>query len=161
MNPLFISILVLGLSSLNPNLSMLFDGLSNASFKVDFDINKFEDDKLREYPGIIYVPSYGKVFGDFNTEGSWIKYWPSVNKRGKISGRTLIISCPMYNTPYEALRWVGFTHEQILGAKRISTKTYEVKTPARTCRVLLSTLEQRLGNGRGYDSVRIRWASPE
>ena len=157
MNSLLISILVLGLSSVSDNLLMLSDRLSNTSFEMAFDINKFEDDKLREYPGITHVPSYGKVFGDFGTERCWIKYRRLV----KVHGRVLQISCPMYNTPYEALRWVGFTHEQILGAKRISTNAYEVKTPTRTCRVSLSTLEQRLGNGRGYNDVLIRWVYPD
>ena len=65
MNSLLISILVLGLSSVSDNLLMLSDRLSNASFEMAFDINKFEDDKLREYPGIAHVPSYGKVFWGF------------------------------------------------------------------------------------------------
>ena len=125
MNSLLISILVLGLSSVSDNLLMLSDRLSNASFEMAFDINKFEDDKLREYPGITNAPSYGKFLGVSGQKGvgssigDWLKCMAGCFK----------FPAPMYNTPYEALRWVGFTHEQILGAKRISTNAYEVKTP--------------------------------
>lgn len=155
-------------SILKESVSKLNSHLSRAPFDVGFHINTFEVDNLSEHPDISRAPKHGRIFGDYSTKIGWCKYLPLSDKRGNMYGRKLRMAVPMSPSPYHALRWAGFRHDQILKARfidhRIDVKTiYEVKISNRTYRLHFFLFEQFLGrergydHGRGYDSIDIYW----
>ncbi len=167
MNSLLVSMLVLGLSGMNLNVSMLAEQLSNSRFEVGFDINRFEDGDLRGHPDITHAPPAHYDGGWFRSrDSSSVRYFPpSIYNRS----HQLQISCLGLPSPYHVLRWAGFTHEQLsyAHAKHISIHgdhdIYEIKTSTRHYTVTLSKFEQFLShesygcNWHGYDFVTIRW----
>ena len=155
---LLISMLMLGQLNVFHNfLRLAADRIHNTSIEIVFDINKLDLNNARGHPDIAYAPPlhYPGEPLVFSTKGGYpVRFF--------LLGKQLDIGCPMYNTVYETLMCIGFTPEQILSAKRISTDVYEISTPARTYKAHLSRFEEYLGgpkflHGRGYDTVVLYW----
>ena len=162
MTSLLVSILVLGILNINHQLSTLADIIPNANFRVIFDINKFEDGNLRDYPDLTYAPPLNHNSDWFAVNGGSVRYHPLSEYH---DSHHLQISCHKLQSPYHIFRWVGFTHEQILTARHIASHgdhdVYEIKTATRDCKVTFSRFEQFLGHERGYDWVTIRWTNAQ
>lgn len=160
MNSLLISMLMLGIVNMNHQLSTLADTIPNAHFEVVFDISQFEDGNLRGYPDITSAPHPNFSSNWFGVKNRIsVRYYPP--SAATDYRHHLRISCHRLKSPYHAFRWVGFTHEQILGARHIASyldhDVYEIKTATRDCKAQLIRFEQSLGHGRGYDWVILRY----
>ena len=164
MNLLLISMLMLG--TINSQLTIFANHVSNISFEVVFDINKLEDGNLIGHPDITCIPPEPRY-------GSWFRASDKVSVRYH--------SPPLHNihqlrihgyygrSAYHALRGCGFTPEQLSRArpKHISIHgdhdIYEIKTSTRDYTVTLSKFEQSLSHDvhgctwHAYEGVIIRW----
>jgi len=125
--------------------------------EVYFDINQLDVNDVASHPAFsgIHPYPYNGVYFDFSTpSGHWGHYE---------GGNYLKITGAMYDSTYKTLLGLGFTHWQILTAKKEFVEPndgdphHELKVGDRVYTVLFGRFEQNLGNGIGIDRVAISW----
>ena len=127
--------------------------------EVYFDINKLDVNDVASHPSFSEINPYPAEGGYFDfwtlsPTGHWGRY------RG---GKYLNISCAMYDSTYKTLLGLGFTHWQILTAKKEFTEPndgdpdHKLKVGDRIYAVSFGRFEQNLGNGIGIDRAAISW----
>ena len=124
--------------------------------EVYFDINRLDVNDVASHPSFNLIDLYPVGGGfDFGTpSGHWGRYH---------GGKYLKISCAMYNSTYKTLLGLGFTHGQILTAKKEFIEpndgdpNHKLKVGDRLYSVSFGRFEQNLGNGIGIDRAVISW----
>ena len=125
--------------------------------EVYFNINQLDVNNIASHPAFSHIESdpVGGGF-DFRTpSGHWGRCVPKK--------KNFRISCPMYDSTYKTLKGLGFTHWQILTAKKKFTEPndgdpgYKLRVEDRIYAVSFGRFEQHLGNGIGIDHVAISW----
>ena len=134
--------------------SVVFYNLSKV--EVYFDINQLDVNNVASHPAFSEINPYpaGGAFDFWTPSGHWGRYH---------GGKYLKISCAMYDSTYKTLLGLGFTHWQILTAKKEFIEpndgdpNHKLKVEDRIYSVSFGRFEQNLGNGIGIDRAVIGW----
>lgn len=118
--------------------------------EVIFDVNLLDVDDVASHPhitGIEFSPN-GKAFTFRTLSGTPGRYYPGEEP-------SIVVGCRM-REEYQTFRSLGFTHWQILTARRFEPNRYRVKV-GRIYEVNFSRFEQSQGHGTGIDDAGILW----
>ncbi len=125
--------------------------------EVYFDINRLDVNDVASHPSFSLINLYpvGGGFDFWTPAGYWGRYRPEE--------KIVKISCAMYDSTYKTLLGLGFTHWQILTAKKEFIEpndgdpNHKLKVGGRIYSVSFGRFEQNLGNGIGIDRAVISW----
>ena len=120
-----------------------------STVEIILDVNRLDVENVVSHPHI--------RVDKFNPAGRGFTFRTPTGHPGRYADAVnwINVGC-MMREDYETFRSLGFTHWQILGAKRFAPNRYRVKV-GRIYEVNFSRFEQSHGNGRGIDSATIRW----